>query len=126
MMPIALLNTTVRRKLCALGLALAVLACAAAASARTETLRWQHPSPSTVAGFKVYVGNASRSYQTKLDVGLPTPSSGVYSYSLQVPDSDTVYVSVSAYGSTGLEGALSNEQLRPGLLGTPGKPQIQP
>ena len=110
----------------ALGLALLALALAGAASARTELLRWQHPSPSSVAGFKVYVGNASGTYQTTLDVGLPTPSGGVYSYSLQVPDANTVYVAVSAYGSTGLEGPRSNEQQRLGLLGTPGKPQIAP
>jgi hypothetical protein len=113
---------------CARGLVLAALglALAGAASARTELLRWSHPSPSTVAGFKVYVGNAAGAYQTTLDVGLPTPSSGVYSYSLTVPDSNTVYVTVSAYGPTGLEGPKSNEQRRLGLLGTPGKPQITP
>jgi hypothetical protein len=102
------------------------LAIAHAASARTELLRWQHGDASTVAGFKVYVGNATGAYQTTLDVGKPTPSSGVYSYSLQVPDSNTVYVAVSAYGSTGLESTKSNEQRRLGLLGTPGKPQITP
>jgi hypothetical protein len=106
--------------------AVGVLLLAAAASARTEQLRWQHPDPSTVAGFKVYVGNAPGVYQTTLDVGMPTASSGVFSYSLQIPDADTVYVTVSAYGPTGLEGPKSNEQERLGLLGTPGKPQIVP
>lgn len=120
------MNTAVMRMARAIGLGLALLACAAAASARSELLRWQHPDPSTVAGFKIYVGNASGSYQTTVDVGLPTASSGVYSYSIQVPDPDNVYVAVSAYGPTGLEGVRSNEQLRPGLLGAPGKPQIQP
>jgi hypothetical protein len=109
-------------------IALAVLLSlvASAAGARTELLRWQHPDPSTVSGFKVYVGNASGSYQTTLDVGKPAPSGGVFSYSLQVPDSNTVFVAVSAYGPTGLEGARSNEKQRLGLLGTPGKPQIIP
>jgi hypothetical protein len=99
---------------------------ASGASARSELLRWNHPDPSTVAGFKVYVGNASGTYQTTLDVGKPTPSGGVFSYSLQVPDPNTVFVAVSAYGPTGLEGTRSNEQQRLGLLGTPGKPQITP
>ena len=107
-------------------LAVATLAFAAAASARTEVLRWQHPSASTVAGFKVYVGNAPGVYQTTLDVGMPAASSGTYSYSLQVPDPNTVYVAVSAYGPTGLEGPKSNEKQRLGMLGTPGKPQITP
>ena len=110
----------------ALALMALLLTLAGSASARTELLRWQHPSPSTVAGFKIYVGNAPGIYQTTLDAGMPTASGGVYSYSLQVPDANTVYVSVSAYGSSGLEGAKSNEQQRLGQLGTPGKPQIGP
>jgi hypothetical protein len=114
------------RDLRALALLAAIVATASAASARTEVLRFQHPDPSTVSGFKVYVGSSPGVYQTTLDIGKPTASSGVFSYSLQVPDPNTVYVSVSAYGSTGLEGAKSNEQQRLGLLGTPGKPQIMP
>jgi hypothetical protein len=110
----------------ALTLSVLVLAFASAASARTELLRWQHPDPASVAGFKVYVGNAPGVYQTTLDVGMPTASGGVYSYSLQVPDSSTVYVTVSAYGSTGLESPKSNEQQRLGMLGTPGTPQVGP
>jgi len=106
--------------------AVLLLAGASGASARTEQLRWQHPSAASVAGFKVYVGNAAGAYQTTLDVGLPSASGGVFSYSLQVPDSSTVFVSVSAYGPTGLEGAKSNEKQLLGLLGMPGKPQITP
>jgi hypothetical protein len=115
-----------KRSLRAAALGALLLALASAASARTEQLRWQHPDASTVAGFKVYVGNAPGVYQTTLDVGKPTASGGIFSYSLQVPDANTVYVSVSAYGATGVEGAKSNEQQRLGQLGTPGKPQIQP
>jgi hypothetical protein len=118
--------TAAMRPIRVLGVGLALLACASAASARSELLRWNHPDASTVAGFKVYVGNAPGSYQTVLDVGKPTAAGGVFSYSLQVPDPDSVYVAVSAYGPTGLEGVRSNEQLRPGQLGVPGKPQIQP
>jgi hypothetical protein len=109
---------------CVLGLA--VLGFASEALARTELLRWSHPNASTVAGFKIYVGNASGSYQSTVDVGMPTPASGVYSYSLTVPDANSVFVAVSAYGPTGLEGPKSNEQSRPGLISAPGKPQIQP
>jgi hypothetical protein len=98
----------------------------ATAQARSELLRWQHANPSTVAGFKVYVGSSSGSYQTVIDVGLPVPVNGIYSFSLQVPDPDSVYVAVSAYGPTGLEGPRSNEKLREGVLGAPGKPLIQP
>ncbi|HEY8120033.1 MAG TPA: hypothetical protein VII78_01845 [Myxococcota bacterium] len=115
-----------KRALRAAALGALLLGLASAASARSELLRWQHPNASAVAGFKVYVGSATGVYQTTLDVGMPTASAGVYSYSLQVPDGSTVFVAVSAYGSTGLEGAKSNEQRRLGQLGTPGKPQITP
>lgn len=103
-----------------------VLALASGASARSELLRWQHSDPTKVAGFKVYVGNAAGVYQTTLDVGMPAASNGVFSYSLQVPDANTVFVAVSAYGPTGLEGVKSNEKRLLGLLGTPGKPQVAP
>jgi hypothetical protein len=99
---------------------------ASAASARDELLRWQHPDPASVTGFKVYVGSAPGSYQTTIDVGKPTPASGVYGYTLQVADPSSVYVAVSAYGPTGLESPRSNEQLRRGTLGAPGKPIVQP
>lgn len=116
----------VMRGLRAAAFAALLIGLAGAAQARTELLRWNHPDASTVAGFKVYVGNAPGVYQTTLDVGKPTASGGVYSYSLTVPDANTVFVAVSAYGPTGLEGAKSNEQRRLGQLGTPGKPQITP
>lgn len=114
------------RKMRGLGFGMALLLGAAAANARSELLRWQHPAPATVAGFRVYVGNAPGQYQTTLDVGLAAASGGVFSHTLQIPDADSAYVAVSAYGPTGLEGPRSNEQLRPGTLGVPGKPQITP
>ena len=120
------MRKTLSRMMRAAGLCALLLLLAGAASARTELLRFQHPDPASVAGFKVYVGNAAGVYQTTLDIGKPTASGGVFSYSLQVPNSNSVYLTVSAYGSTGLEGVKSNEQLRLGQLGTPGKPQIQP
>jgi hypothetical protein len=115
-----------KRAVRAAALAALVTALASAASARTELLRWQHPNPSAVAGFKIYVGNAPGVYQTTLDVGMPAASAGVFSYSLQVPDANTVYVAVSAYDAAGLDSPRSNEQQRLGQLGTPGQPQITP
>jgi hypothetical protein len=94
--------------------------------ARSELLRIQHPNADTVSGFRVYVGNAPGVYQTALDIGKPVPANGIYSYTLEVPDSNSVYVAIGAYGPTGLESVKSNEQLRLGNLGAPGKPQIQP
>ncbi len=108
------MRKTLNRMMRAAGLCALLLLLAGAASARTELLRFQHPDPASVAGFKVYVGNAAGVYQTTLDIGMPTASGGVFSYSLQVPDATSVYLTVSAYGSTGLEGVKSNEQLRLG------------
>jgi hypothetical protein len=122
----AAMRNAFSRALRAVAFGVLPLLVAGAASARSELLRFQHPAPASVAGFKVYVGNAAGVYQTTLDIGMPTASGGVFSYSLQVPDANSVYIRVSAYGPTGLEGVKSNEQLRLGQLGTPGKPQIQP
>jgi hypothetical protein len=119
-------NTKLSRFVSRASVVALALGCAAAASARTEVLRWQHPNPTAVTGFRVLVGNASGSYQTTLDVGLPTASGGVYSYSLQVPDPNTVYVVVRAYGATGNESPPSNENRLLGLLGTPGQPTVAP
>jgi hypothetical protein len=115
-----------KRVALAIALVAASLSLASAASARTEQLRWSHSNVASVAGFRVYVGNATGVYQTTLDVGMPTASGGVFTYALSVPDSNTVFVAVSAYGPTGLESPRSNEQRRLGLLGAPGKPQITP
>jgi hypothetical protein len=122
----AAMRKTLSRALRAIAFGALLLLVASLASARTELLRFQHPTPASVGGFKVYVGNAPGVSQTTLDIGMPTASGGVFSYSLQVPDANSVYIRVSAYGPTGLEGVKSNEQLRLGQLGTPGKPQIQP
>ena len=122
----AAMRRTLSRALRAVAFGALLYGVASAASARSELLRWQHPDPASVAGFKVYVGNAPGVSQTTLDIGMPTASGGVFSYSLQVPDANNVYIRVSAYGPTGLEGVKSNEKLRLGQLGTPGKPQVQP
>ena len=95
--------------LCAL---LATLFLATQALARTETITWNHPSPPLPTGFAVYQGSSAGVYGPALEIGLPTPDgSGVYTYDLAVPDNDTVYVVMTAYGN-GLESPHSNEQIR--------------
>jgi hypothetical protein len=82
------------------------------ASARTETLRWSHPDPASVDGYRVYYGNASRVYSWQVDVQTPpTDSQGAFVYDLEVDDTATVYVAVTAYTGS-LESAYSNEKLR--------------
>ena len=94
--------------LCAL---LAVVALASHAQARIETLSWNHPSPPAAEGFLIYRGSSPGAYGPPLDIGLPTPAGGVYTYNLEVGDSDTVYVAMTAYAS-GLESLRSNELVR--------------
>jgi hypothetical protein len=120
--------TTPRATRRLLGWALGTIALALVASpafARSEVLRWSHPDPTSVVRFTIHVGTASRSYTQTIDAGKPTPVNGVFSFTITVNDPDNVYVAVSATDANGLTSALSNEQLRMGILGTPGAPQIQ-
>ncbi len=87
----------------------------ASASARTESLRWSHPSPSEVVRFELLFGEVQGVYPNSIDLGLPTPDSqGVYSGSFDVADPTSVYIVIRAVGSS-LTSDPSNEQLRPGL-----------
>ncbi len=110
---------------CSLALATAFLLMLSAgpAQARTENLRWLHPDPSSIAGFRVHVGAASGIYLQTIDVGLPL-SGSEYAHSLTISDGASVYVAVTAYDASGLESVLSNESFRPALLGAPGRPVV--
>jgi hypothetical protein len=112
---------------------LLVLAVSAIAHARTETLRWEHPNPSQVAGYYVHYGAISGNYTTHINVALPPVNSdGTYSYDVEVPDDEEVYVAVTAYDALSQESAYSNEQQRlpqpppagPEPLGRPGRPEL--
>lgn len=96
-----------------------LIAAVAPASARVETLRWSHPDPSTVGGFRVHYGTTSRTYTQTIDIGKPTPISGVFTYSLSVPDSDTVYVANTAYASGFPDSDYSNEKRFDGIAPPP-------
>jgi hypothetical protein len=97
------------------GLALGV---SSTAQARTETLKWWHGAPPAASGFRVYVASSSCDTAQMGDVaqirydGLPSTNAlGHFSFDLEVGDSETVCVAVSAYNSAG-ESSLSNEQTR--------------
>lgn len=92
------------------------LAFGAEAFARTETLRWTHTDPSTVAGFRVH-WRAGSGATTSEDAGIPSrDSAGIYSYSIVVDDAADVYVYLTAYNSKGLTSNPSNEICRgPGV-----------
>jgi len=93
----------------------AILTAGTAASARTESLRWYHPSPDEISGYRVHWGTGSRSYSSTINVGkLAANADGVVSYSLTVPDEQTVFVAVTAYDSDG-DSPYSNEKVYQGL-----------
>ena len=81
------------------------------AEAAQTSLTWTPPTTNTdgtpvtdLAGFKLYVGNASGSYQQSIDVGNQT------SYTLSaLNDGATYYFAVTAYDTTGFESAFSSE-----------------
>lgn len=92
----------------------------AAAQTRVETVRWWDPDPTTVNGYKVYYGSSSGSYTTSVDVGIPaTDSQGAYTYGLSVPESETVYIAITAYAGS-QESPFSNEKVRVGTTSTGG------
>lgn len=106
-----------RRAITALCLA-ATIVWASAASARTERFRWTQATTPTVDSFKLYWGSSSGSYASSLGLGVPAKdSTGAYYYDLVVPDTDTVYVTVTAW-SGGLESLKSNEVSRAGTGGS--------
>jgi hypothetical protein len=109
-----------RRRLFILSLSIASLfVLAGAAQARTETISWSQPNMSNVTGWKIYFGSSSRNYSTIIDAGKPTPDgNGVYRFDIDVPGTDTVYVSMKSYNIDNVESVLSNERIRP-VGGTP-------
>lgn len=75
------------------------------------SLTWTAPSTysdgtpiTNLAGYKLYIGNASGSYQKSVDVGNQT------SYTLDVPDDGTThFLAVTAYDVAGVESNFSDE-----------------
>jgi len=104
-----------RRRGCRAGawaLLLLALGWPASGAARTVTVSWRYDVPSVhVAGFKLYTRHVDQRYTVGLDVGLPEPRDGVYSYELEVSDRDATWVGISAYDASGAESAISNERL---------------
>jgi hypothetical protein len=117
-----------RGRLSALAACAALCLVAGAAGAETVTLRWRHPAPERVAGFRAHVGGAPGAYTRSIDLGRPTPdAAGVYRARIEVEDGERTHLAVSAYDETGRESARSNEWARSStipVLGTPGRPQV--
>ena len=68
------------------------------------TLSWNPNSESDLAGYKIYYGNASRTYTTDIDVG------NVTSYTIyELIEGDTYFFAATAYDFSGNESSYSNE-----------------
>jgi hypothetical protein len=74
----------------------------AALATGVANLSWD-ASQTGVTGYKVYYGTSSKSYTSKVDVGM------VSSYTVSNLPSGTYYFAVTAYDSTGNESTYSNE-----------------
>lgn len=112
-----------RRGLLALCAASMLLAVAVEAQARTELLRWAHPS-NDVQLFEVRVNFADGSTQI-LPLGVPTlGQGGIYEASVEVGDGD-VTVALRATGPNSVQSAWSVTQTRLGS-GSPPAPTPDP
>src|SRR5712691_7418478 len=80
----------------------ALLLWAAQASAGQASLAWDAVSAPTLAGYRLYYGQTSRSYATNIDVGLQTTTTVT-----SLTTGQTYYFAVTAYDSTGTESPLS-------------------
>jgi hypothetical protein len=90
-----------------------LLVLAGAAQARTETIQWTQANATSLAGWKIYLGTASRIYTTVIDAAKPTPDEkGVYRFDIDVPGEAPVYVSVTSYDRHGVESVKSNERIK--------------
>ena len=74
------------------------------AQAGQATLAWDPNTDSDLAGYKVYLGNASRSYQSSLDVGNKANATVT-----NLLAGATYYFAVTAYDSSRNESGYSNE-----------------
>ena len=82
----------------------ALLLWAAQAAAGQVSLAWDAVSAPTLAGYRLYYGQASQTYTADIDVGLTT------SYIVTgLTDGPIYYFAVTAYDTAGDESAFSNE-----------------
>ncbi len=107
-------------------LGLATLLLAAQAEARTETLSFTHPDPSSVGTFRVYVGSAAGQSDLLTEAVTPSgpDSSGVYTFVIEVESEATLYIRMTAVNAAAQESVDSNEIERNVPLGLPGQPIV--
>jgi hypothetical protein len=81
-----------------------IIFCPQNGQAAEVTLSWEANTESYLAGYKIYVGNSSRTYKYAVDAGNHT------THTLSIPsDGQTYYFTVTAYGTGENESDYSNE-----------------
>jgi hypothetical protein len=91
------------RETCTAVVAITLLLSAAPAFAGDVTLAWDPNTESDLAGYKVYFGTAPGTYGTPITLGTQT------TYTVTGLPPGTWYFAVTAYNTSGLESAYSNE-----------------
>lgn len=71
------------------------------AMAESRVVRWYHPDVSDVDGFLVLRGSAPNDTTDQQDVGVPTSTDGVFTYSVELLETPETYVTVVAYNADG-------------------------
>lgn len=105
------------RKLAAISLFASTLAAifAPAAEARRERIRWTHPEPERVYGFRAFLGGAPGVWSLAIDLpGAQPDETGIYSAVLDgLPDLETLYIELVAYDAAGRSSERSNRLAAP-------------
>jgi len=122
----------IARALCLTAGALVGLGAAAgAAEADQDVLvRWSHPQPSLVDGFRIHTRTEGAAHDTGTDVGLPALGlDGRYEANIPIPEGVQVYIRLSAYNSVGASPLSTRENgylVETGgeTLGKPGRPVL--
>ncbi len=80
----------------AVAFALVGLLAASSASARIEVVSWSHVMPCSVDGFELRYGTSPGTLDNIVDVGRPRQAGAHFSYELDVPENQEIYVCVAA------------------------------
>ena len=97
------------------------------AEARSEHLRWTHPAPGEVSHFQVHTGPSSGSYDSVIsNLNLSPDGSGIFHFDIDVPDTESIYLAITAVGTNGIVSPASNEGFRASLPPPPPPPPVSP
>ncbi len=94
-------------------------------AAETTLLRWTHPNPAELTGFRVSIGYSSRRYEPQLERvfnGL-TPQDGVFQVAIELDANQPIYVALRAVNKASTSD-YSNERVYSFPLGVPGRPRL--